>query len=79
MRIRRLDKSEVDSTTGEIYDHYMKARGNVPNMFRTVAHRPEILRTMIAHFRAVMETGTVGAKLKELVIVRTSQLNSCQY
>lgn len=79
MRIRRLDKAEVDQPTSEIYDHYMKVRGNVPNMFRTVAHRPEILRTMIAHFRAVMETGTVGAKLKELVIVRTSQLNRCEY
>lgn len=79
MRIRRLDKADVDPTTGQIYDHYLKERGNVPNMFRTVAHRPEILRTMIAHFRAVMETGTVGAKLKELVIVRTSQINHCEY
>lgn len=79
MRIRRLDKSEVDAPTAEIYDHFLKVRGNVPNMFRTVAHRPEILRTMIAHFRAVMETGTVGQKLKELVIVRTSQINSCEY
>lgn len=79
MRIKRLEKSEVDTATAGIYDHYLKERGNVPNMFRTVAHRPEILRTMIAHFRAVMETGTVGAKLKELVIVRTSQINRCAY
>ena len=79
MRITRLEKSQVDSNTGAIYDHFLKERGNVPNMFRTVAHRPEILRTMIAHFRAVMETGTVGAKLKELVILRTSQLNRCEY
>lgn len=78
-RIKRLDRSDVDETTQGIYDHYLKERGNVPNMFRTVAHRPEILRTLIAHFRAVMETGTVGAKLKELVIVRTSQINSCAY
>jgi alkylhydroperoxidase family enzyme len=34
---------------------------------------------MIAHFRAVMETGTVPSKLKELVIVRTSQINRCEY
>jgi alkylhydroperoxidase family enzyme len=79
MRIRRLEKTEVDQPTAEIYEHLQKVRGNVPNMFRTVAHRPEILRTMIAHFRAVMETGTVGQKLKELVIVRTSQINSCEY
>ena len=79
MRISRLDKSQVDNPTAEIFDLYLKERGNVPNMFRTVAHRPEILRTMIAHFRAVMNTGTVPAKLKELVIVRTSQINRCEY
>jgi alkylhydroperoxidase family enzyme len=78
-RITRLEPDQVDATTREIYDHYYRERGNVPNMFRTVAHRPEILRTMIAHFRAVMETGTVGAKLKELLIVRTSQINRCEY
>jgi len=57
----------------------MKVRGNIPNMFRTVAHRPELLKTMIAHFRAVMETGTVSTKLKELLFVRTSQINRCEY
>jgi alkylhydroperoxidase family enzyme len=79
VRITRLDKSQVDVNTAAIYDVYLKERGNVPNMFRTVAHRPEIFRTMIAHFRAVMNSGTVPAKLKELVIVRTSQINRCEY
>ena len=65
-RISRLDRNAVPPEVGEIYDHFMKVRGNVPNMFRTVAHRPEILRTMIAHFRAVMSTGTVPAKLKRV-------------
>ncbi len=78
-RISRLERSQVGDDIGAIYDHFMKVRGNVPNMFRTVAHRPEIMKTMIAHFRAVMETGTVPAKLKELVITRTSQINGCEY
>ena len=78
-RISRLDKDQVDSECEKIYDTYLQERGNVPNMFRTVAHRPEIFRTMIAHFRAVMNSGTVSAKLKELVIVRTSQINRCEY
>ncbi len=78
-RISRLDRAQVSEEVAHIYDHFMKVRGNVPNMFRTVAHRPEILKTMIDHFRAVMETGTVGAKLKELVITRTSQINDCNY
>lgn len=79
MRISRLEKSQVDAESGAIYDHYLQVRGNVPNMFRTVAHRPQILRTLVAHFRAVMESGTVPAKLKELVVVRTSQMNRCEY
>ena len=79
MRISRLDKSQVDGDSTAIYDHYLQVRGNVPNMFRTVAHRPEILRTLIAHFRAIMETGTVPAKLKELLTVRVSQMNDCEY
>ena len=78
-RISRLDRSQVADETGAIYDHFMKVRGNVPNIFCTAAHRPEILKTMVAHFRAVMETGTVSARLKELVITRTSQINRCEY
>ena len=78
-RISRLDKSQVSPDVADIYDHFMKVRGNIPNMFRTVAHRPELLKTMIAHFRAVMETGTVPTKLKELLFVRTSQMNRCEY
>ncbi len=78
-RISRLKREQLDAESQAIYDHDMKVRGNVPNMFRTVAHRPEIFRTMIAHFRAVMETGTIAVKLKELAIVRVSQLNTCEY
>ena len=79
MRIRRLEKAEVDAESQAVFEDFLRERGNIPNMFRTVAHRPEIMRTMVAHFRAVMNSGTVPKKLKELVIVRTSQLNRCQY
>lgn len=78
-RISRLTREEVSAETGEIYDRYLRQRGNVPNMFRTVAHRPEIFETMIAHFEAILNTGTLPVKLKELAIVRTSQLNDCDY
>ncbi len=79
MRIKRVEPGEASGETKQIFDTYLKERGNVPNMFRTVAHRPEFLRTMIAHFRTVMNTGTVPTKLKELLSVRVSQINSCEY
>ena len=78
-RISRIDRADATPEVAEVYAHFIKVRGNIPNMFRTVAHRPEIMRTMVAHFRAVMETGTVPIKLKELVIVRTTQINRCEY
>jgi uncharacterized peroxidase-related enzyme len=78
-RLSRVPRTQAPPAVGEIYDRYMRTRGNVPNMFRTMAHRPEIFETMIAHFEAVLQTGTVPLRLKELVIVRTSQLNQCAY
>ena len=78
-RIRSISYEEAEPGAREVFDNYQRERGNIPNMFRTTAYRPEILRTMIAHFRAVMESGTVGIKLKELVAVRTSQINHCDY
>ena len=78
-RISRLDRSEVTSEMGELYDKAFAQRGNVPNMFRVMAHRPEIFATMQAHFAAVLNTGTVSTRLKELIIVRTSQVNVTPY
>jgi uncharacterized peroxidase-related enzyme len=78
-RIQRLSRNQVSAASGAIYDRYVRERGNVPNFFRTMANRPEIFETMIAHFEAILTTGTLTTKLKELVIVRTSQLNHCEY
>ncbi len=78
-RISRLNRDEVLPGAVRIYDRYLRDRGNVPNMFRTMAHRPEIFETIIAHMEAVLNTGTLPKALKELVIVRTSQLNRTPY
>jgi len=78
-RISRLDRSAVSPEVGGIYDNFMKVRGNVPNMFSTLAHRPELLRTMVAHFQVTMSNGVLPAKLKELLFVRISQMNRCEY
>ncbi len=78
-RISRLERGKVGSQTSMIYDRYLRDRGNVPNMFRTMAHRPEIFETAIAHMEAILNTGTLPKALKELVIVRTSQINQTPY
>src|SRR6202789_2619822 len=78
-RISRLNRDQVSGESLAIYDRVLRDRGNVPNMFRTMAHRPQIFETIIAHMDAVLNTGTLPKALKELVIVRTSQCNRTPY
>lgn len=78
-RVSRCERSEVTPDIAALFDQIYAQRGNVPNMFRVMAHRPEIFATMQAHFAAVLNTGTVPTKLKELIIVRTSQVNDTPY
>lgn len=78
-RIRPRDPDEVTPEVGKIFEHFLRERGNIPNMFRTVALCPEHLTTMIAHFRSVMTEGDVPPLLKELVAVRVSSINCCKY
>ena len=75
----KLEKDQVGPDIGAIYDTYMKERGNVPNAFKTFAHVPSYLTTMIDHYRAVMFTGGVPFKRKELLFLHVSRLNACRY
>jgi len=78
-RLSKLSPDQVDAGSRQVFDQFMRERGNVPNMFRTVPHRPEIMQTMNEHFFKVMNTGTVSRKLKEMISVRLSYLNTCEY
>lgn len=48
-------------------------------LFRTMAHRPELMRHSLRLLEAAMRSGTVDLKLKELLAVRVSQVNHCFY
>jgi alkylhydroperoxidase family enzyme len=78
-RLPRLTKDEVSPEVRELYLKVGAQRGNVPNMFRVYAHRPEILQTMVAHLSAITNSGTVPVKTKELVATLVSRINRCIY
>jgi len=78
-RLRKLDRDEVSPEIREIFDTYLGERGHIPNSFRTLAQMPTYLSTLIAHYRVVMFTGALPFKLKELLLVRVSQVNECRY
>lgn len=78
-RIAPVEPAEADGSNREIFEQFLKERGNIPNMMRTMGLRPEHMRTMVAHMRVVMRSGTVPAILKEFIAVRVSRLNGCTY
>ena len=78
-RVPRLTPGEVADSVKPTFDAFVKERGVVPNLFRVAAHRPEIVRTLRDHMSAVMGPGEVPVLLKELLSVRVSQINGCEY
>ena len=78
-RIKRLRPDQVGDEVRSLFETFLKERGNIPNMFRTAAHRPEILGSMLTHFRSVMGPGAVPVALKEMLAVRVSRINTCDY
>lgn len=78
-KIPPIEPAAAAGRAREIFDDFMRERGNIPNMFRTLAHSPEILATTFANFRAVMAPGAVSTKVKEIVAMRVSFMNRCDY
>jgi uncharacterized peroxidase-related enzyme len=54
--------------------------GFIPNVFLTLAHRPDEFRAFIAYHDALMlrESGLTKAE-REMIVVATSGVNHCQY
>ncbi|HLZ24802.1 MAG TPA: carboxymuconolactone decarboxylase family protein [Ktedonobacterales bacterium] len=78
-RIRLSDPEDADPRLRPLFERFERERGNMPNMFRTMGLRPEIAETAAAHMHAIFSTGTVDARLKEMLAVRVSQINHCAY
>ena len=57
-----------------------KKTGFVPNVFLTLAHRPEELRAFMAYHDTLMDGDSSLSKAeREMIVVATSALNDCQY
>lgn len=78
-RISKIGRSETSGASRGVLEAIAAVRGNIPNMYRVMAHRPSLLVTMHEHFAEVMRPTTLSAKLKELLALQTSLANACHY
>ncbi|OCK60710.1 peroxidase-related enzyme [Bradyrhizobium sp. LMTR 3] len=54
--------------------------GFVPNVFLTLAHRPDEFRAFFAYHDALMDKpGPISKAEREMIVVATSNANQCQY
>ena len=78
----RIEPPRAEDVPAEVlptWVDFYRVRGSVPNMFRTLALRPELMRAVAACMAEIMRPGAVDVRLKELVTVRVSQVNGCRY
>ena len=78
-RMEPLSAGEADPSVRPDFEAFQAARGNVPNLFRTLARRPGLMRATAAFLREASAPGEVPARLKELIALRVSRANGCAY
>lgn len=74
-----IDDAHVDDDVAGIFKEIHKYYGFVPNLYKTLAHYPPLLKANWQKIRAVMGGGPLSAKIKEAIAVTISQANDCEY
>jgi alkylhydroperoxidase family enzyme len=81
----RISLIPLDDATGDtkvLFDAVDAMLGRVPASYRVMAHSPLVAK-MLVPFNAVLQRQGAGSvletKLKEMVVIKTSHLNGCNY
>jgi hypothetical protein len=78
-RLPLLERDQVPPEIQALYDAFVEKRGVVPNMIKTVAHSPDLVKGFAAFMGPLMGPGQVSQQLKELVALHVSLRNDCRY
>jgi uncharacterized peroxidase-related enzyme len=61
-----------------VFEGMEKKLGAVPNVFRAMAHNPEMLEAFL-NLNSTLARTQLNGKLRELAYIKTSELNGCDY
>jgi len=79
MKIEPLEKEQAPESVRPIYEGMEKKSGRVINMYKVMAHKPNVLGPFLEFYKQVWAPGALDAKIKELAYLRTSLMNGCAY
>jgi 4-carboxymuconolactone decarboxylase len=81
--VSRFPVPQLEDMPGDIRDRILAVQeksGFIPNVFLTLAHRPEEFRAFFAYHDALMDkAGNLTKAEREMIVVATSNVNQCQY
>ena len=81
-RIKMIDGDEVKGEVKLLFGGVTAMLGRVPNSYRVLARVPLVSKLLLP-FNASMQREGAGSlltsKIKEMVIIKTSHINACNY
>lgn len=77
-RIRPIDSEKATGKAAELLDGVQKKLGMTPNMMRTMAQSPAVLKAYL-DFSAALAGGNLSARLREQIALVVSETNGCRY
>jgi uncharacterized peroxidase-related enzyme len=78
-RIKLIEKEDANDEVRAVYKDIEAAFGMVPNLFKTYAHFPALLKVNWEKTKVLLMGGKLPRELKESIAVVVSAANSCKY
>ncbi|MBI3580112.1 MAG: carboxymuconolactone decarboxylase family protein [Ignavibacteriales bacterium] len=77
-RLKTVDPAKATGKAKEFLDEVNSAFGMTPNLMKTMANSPAVLRAYL-DFNTTLSTGSLDAKLRERIALSVSESNQCEY
>jgi len=81
VRVPLIEEKDAHGRLAELYDEVKKATGLpfVPDMFRLLSTRPDLLNAAVAGYTAMFGEGVLPRQTRELICAWTARVNQCPY
>ncbi|NML50994.1 peroxidase-related enzyme [Streptomyces sp. R302] len=81
VRVPLIDEAEAAGMTAELYERIKKTTGLpfVPDMFRLVSTRPDLLEVVLAGYIGAFGDGILPRATREMISAWSSKINGCPY
>ncbi|MEX3007427.1 carboxymuconolactone decarboxylase family protein [Hoeflea sp. TYP-13] len=79
MSVSYVERDQADATTLAFYDQAEERFQALLNIFKVFGHQPEYGKVFTDMIMAILKDGVIDWKTKELLILKATQRNDCQY